>query len=274
MQQCSTQFNDLSLPLTPTDPYPPLPLEIDDEYIFVDHIEPQPPEYLSRITGNNLHTKVYSALMPLSANELSYDTRDLINRNHLKNLLGDCLSSVKEVLSQAPEDFQLKPLTHINLNCDQQDDISILNSGAPNLSCQKQQEELDLRNSIQIGIQKLNLQVSQVLIRSYLVAKYWNLYDLCNITQDKLEGILEPNGIGASTTPIDMILDQKVLKYSNEDDECDDVNEFDNEYDSVASDLLGIIRLLNANNDKIYGKSFVSTFLISCPTSKSTQTKT
>jgi hypothetical protein len=50
MQQIGGSFGELLIPPpTKTEPYPPLPLEVDDEYIFEQGFHPQPPESISKL---------------------------------------------------------------------------------------------------------------------------------------------------------------------------------------------------------------------------------
>ena len=73
MQQLGATFGELLIPPpTPTEPYPPLPLEVDDQYIYVDHIEPQPKEITSKLAGFNLGIQIYQTLTPLATMEMAY----------------------------------------------------------------------------------------------------------------------------------------------------------------------------------------------------------
>lgn len=96
-------------PPTLTRGYPPLPLEIDDDHIFSDHIEPQPPAILARLAGFNLNVRIYSTHDPVIAAELAYSIDSTFDRDRQRRVLNDALHGVKHALNGAPEELTVWP---------------------------------------------------------------------------------------------------------------------------------------------------------------------
>ncbi|KAI9048587.1 hypothetical protein LZ554_007420 [Drepanopeziza brunnea f. sp. 'monogermtubi'] len=67
IQQLGAQFLIVNLqwdrrPPTSNCPYPPFPLEVDDEYIHASHIEPQPAGKLSKLVGFKINVRIYQTV--------------------------------------------------------------------------------------------------------------------------------------------------------------------------------------------------------------------
>ena len=72
-QQLGASFSELVIPpATPSEPYPPLPAEIDDFCIYPTHNEPQPPGLVPMMAGFNANVKVYRSYDPLATMELAW----------------------------------------------------------------------------------------------------------------------------------------------------------------------------------------------------------
>jgi hypothetical protein len=180
MQQLGASVCELIIPPpTPTEPYPPLPLEVDDQYIYVSHVDPQPAGVISEITGFNLNAKIYNTCTPLATMELAYGIDALFDVNRQKRLLEDCLTNVKRVLEEAPAELLLAPGSQPGEFEGQNNNLYYppFGSGASAPSHGTIEPHGDARRLLQYEIQKANIYASQLGTRSYIVEKYHNLLD-------------------------------------------------------------------------------------------------
>ncbi|KKK21153.1 hypothetical protein P175DRAFT_0446744 [Aspergillus ochraceoroseus IBT 24754] len=154
-------------PETPSERYPPLPLEIDDAYIFPTHIEPQPAQPISRLVGFNANVRVYNSYNALSAWEVAFGAGEIFDWDRQKNIIYDCLQKSKLALANVPKELSLYP-TDDTYTQDPEDSKPSPFNGDPDLGD---------RRHIQFEIQKANIYASQLATRSYLVEKYWSLHE-------------------------------------------------------------------------------------------------
>lgn len=82
---------------TPTQGYPPLPIEVDDQYIHSTHIERQPHGVGSIITGFNLNARIYRTVDSLVALENAYAIDQVLDLERYKRVLRDSIQRVKQV---------------------------------------------------------------------------------------------------------------------------------------------------------------------------------
>ncbi|OJJ36661.1 hypothetical protein ASPWEDRAFT_50130 [Aspergillus wentii DTO 134E9] len=143
-------------PETPTERYPPLPIEVDDEYIFPTHVEPQPSNTVSQLVGFNANVRIFSSYNTLSAWEIAFGSGQLFDRERQRSLMWECLQKAKSALVNAPKELSLNQIQ-----------ISPMSTENPH--------SLE-RRAIQYEIQKANIYASQLGTRSYLVEKYWGLF--------------------------------------------------------------------------------------------------
>ena len=98
-------------PSTKGDPYPPLPLEVDDEYIHEDGIRPQPKDLISQLVGFNANLMVCISYNSLSAMELSYGLDDalpgVLGWQQKKRVLQFCLRKAKSALNGLPPELDI-----------------------------------------------------------------------------------------------------------------------------------------------------------------------
>ncbi|KAH1277330.1 hypothetical protein KXW91_005187 [Aspergillus fumigatus] len=144
-------------PETPTERYPPLPLEVDDEFIFSTHVEPQPTNRVSQLVGFNANVRVYNSYNALSAWEVAFGSGRIVDWQRQRSLLFECLQNSKTALANVPPELSLHP--HRDDSADAAEDPWMRE-----------------RRHIQYEIQKANIYVSQLATRSYLAEKYWSLY--------------------------------------------------------------------------------------------------
>ncbi|PLB46875.1 hypothetical protein P170DRAFT_412222 [Aspergillus steynii IBT 23096] len=144
-------------PETPTDRYPPLPLEVDDEYIFSTHVEPQPAHRLSRLVGFNANVRVYNSYNSLSAWEIAFGSGQIYDWERQRTAIWDGLQRAKSALERVPKELSLQP------------------TPVPSFPMAADPNSVE-RHYIQYEIQKANIYASQLGTRSYLVEKYWSLH--------------------------------------------------------------------------------------------------
>jgi hypothetical protein len=152
-------------PETPTERYPPLPVEVDDDHIFPTYIEPQPAGIVSQLTGFNANVRVFQSYNLLSAMEMAFGSREVSDWERQRKLIWECLQKAKTTLADLPPELtlhqphQTPPPSAASVDSKETEDLS---AG---------------RRRIQYEIQKANIHISQLSTRSYLVDKYWSLYE-------------------------------------------------------------------------------------------------
>ena len=156
-------------PETPTERYPPFPLEVDDEFIFPDHVNPQPTGRVSRLAGFNAHVRVYRSYNALLAWETAFGSGQIFNWEHQRSSLWDCLQKAKSALSEVPAELSVFHPKQASMFAGIGQDGSVFNYPDDHIN----QE----RRAIQYEIQKANIYASQLSTRSWLVEKYWNLFE-------------------------------------------------------------------------------------------------
>jgi hypothetical protein len=197
-------------PPTRSDPYPPPPLEVDDEYIYVNHIDPQPAGLVSKLAGFNRGLRIYGSLTPMVTMDMSYGIDGLFDWNRQKQVLENCLRDVKHVLDDVPRELLLTPASEAGqVRAADQPPFSPM-ADYPGLRSNGHemgswpQENPEVRRRLQYEIQKANIYISQLGTRSYIVEKYWSLqetYERNANRQDTLSspGLIDPGFEGTSS---------------------------------------------------------------------------
>jgi len=263
MQQLGATFGELLIPPpTPNEPYPPLPLEVDDEYIYVDHVDPQPSGIISKLAGFNLNIRIYSTLTPLTTMEMAYGIDEVFDYHRQKRVLGECLSAVKRVLDLAPNELMLQPGSQPGEFSPPAERAyfppmpeypGIRANGNDMLPWPSTNP--DARRKLQYEIQKANIYASQLGTRSYIVEKYWNLQDAYNNLKDDMK-ISSP---GLVASGLDGIL-PKAPTSNSDSIESMVVNEREN----IVKDLLRVLGSISQVNMEPNGGSFVSSSNLLC----------
>ncbi|KAF7174126.1 hypothetical protein CNMCM6106_008247 [Aspergillus hiratsukae] len=231
LQQVGSSDTPIYLPPeTPTERYPPLPLEVDDEFIFRTHVEPQPANRVSQLVGFNTNVRVYSSYNSLSAWEIAFGSGQIFDWGRQRALLFECLQNCKAALANVPPELSLH--LHRNDSADAAEDPWMRE-----------------RRHIQYEIQKANIYVSQLATRSYLVEKYWSLYSIWKMYHRSSEE-------GGPGTPVKMEGDAH--------EGLDDAAQSDyigktmaEERRLVVGDLFVLLRSVNEVNMEPNGASFV-----------------
>ncbi|KAL4811524.1 hypothetical protein BDV18DRAFT_10732 [Aspergillus unguis] len=173
LQQMGSQDTALHVPPeTPTERYPPLPLEIDDEYIFPNHVEQQPPHKISRLVGFNANVRVYGSYNPISAWETAFGAGQIWDWERQRVVIYECLQKSKLALANVPRELSLSVADNGPL---EKEDVK--------MSLDNEDLNYQERRRIQYEIQKANIYASQLATRSYLVEKYWSLHQAWKMYQ-------------------------------------------------------------------------------------------
>ncbi|KAB8346140.1 hypothetical protein FH972_023186 [Carpinus fangiana] len=171
---------DLFLPSeTPGQPHPPLPLEIDDRFIYPDHVEPQPHGVLSRMAGFNTNCRIYMTYDPLVATELSYGISHVFDWNMQRSVLQSCCDAVKNILQDASGRFAIWSGPPSTSPSDSTNSTNFKREHTPELSILPEgfADEQE-RRQICYEVQKANVHASMLTSRSYFTEKYWNLIEI------------------------------------------------------------------------------------------------
>jgi hypothetical protein len=257
MQQLGGSFGELLIPPpTKSEPYPPLPLEIDDEYIFEQSVQPQPLGTISKLKAFNLNCKIFQTVTPLATMELAYGIDSVFDINKQKQVMEGCLRAVKTVLNDIPRELMLQPGSQAG---------EFAASATPyyppmpaypgmqtngNDTIQRIQESLEKRRMLQFEIQKANIYASQLGTRSYIVEKYWTLetaHDEMKMTSGGGSNLSSPDVI---TVGLDGMLSKQAPS------KADEIN-IANERESVVKDLLQMLGSISQVNMEPNGASFV-----------------
>lgn len=288
MQQMGASFSELIIhPPTHNEPYPPLPIEVDDAYLYVSHVGEQPPGVISEITGFNLNVQIYMTVTPLATMELSFGIDEVFDWGRQKRILEQCLKDVKKVLENAPRELTLAPGAPVESDGHQASGIGAERFYFPPISQDATPlghrngmppngmppngnaniETPEQRRAIQYEAQKANIYASQLGTRSYIVEKYWNLLDAYNRTKQEpnpspssaqaQQG--SPGVIGAA---LDSMLPPRSAGSggSGTSGSFTDMVEshMSNERESIIKDLLRVLGSISQVNMEPNGGSFVS----------------
>lgn len=261
MQQLGASFGELLIPpSTPNEPYPPYPMEVDDEYIFLDHVDPQPPGVISNLTGFNLGIRIYLTVNPLATIEMAYGIDEIFDWTRQKRALEECLKSVKQVLDVIPQELLLRPGSNpgefessARRYFPPVPDIAGARSNGTDAPSWPQ-TSTEARKSIQFEIQKANIYASQLSTRSYIVEKYWNLHE----SYQRMKW-----NAGESSSPKSPVMMPPgldgILPKESDADSIDAVEaNVAAERESIVKDLLQVLGSISQVNMEPNGGSFVS----------------
>jgi hypothetical protein len=263
LQQLGATFGELLIPPpTPSDPYPPLPMEVDDEYIFVDHIGTQPEGILSKLAAFNLNIQIYQTLTPLATMEMAYGIDQVFDWNRQKKVLEDALRNVKSVLVSAPQELLLQPSISPAQPEDRQyyppmtDYPGVQTNGSDAF----QSVDAVERRKLQYEIQKANIYASQLGTRSYIVEKYWNLHEVYEQMQANKGGVAHLSSPSLMATGlVGMLPTSSTSNYDGIE------TLVANERESIVQDLLRVLGSISQVNMEPNSGSFVSTSPPSLP---------
>lgn len=203
MYQLGSHHNEIILPPpTPSEPYPELPVEVDDQYILTHQILGQPEGTVSLLTGFNQAVKIYMTMNGLVSVELSYGITTLPFRDQ-RSMLDESLQAVKQVMDGLPRELtidldanlvtaQSPPPHGLPDLLPQSAPTSVFDDGAsafhycplPYTTVPTHPDyrppvpsHPERRRLLQYEIQKANIYTSQLATRSYYVERYFSLRD-------------------------------------------------------------------------------------------------
>jgi hypothetical protein len=249
-------------PETPSNRYPPLPLEVDDEFLFPTHYEPQPSDRVSQIAGFNANVRVYSSYTALLAWEIAFGSGQIFDWEHQRNSIWDCLKRAKSALLDVPSELSLHHPKHkLPAGMSGFGDSAIFSYSDDHIH----QE----RRAIQYEIQKANIYASQLCTRSYLVEKYWSLFEtfsrygksanfatLGSTTPHiRIEGRPDANSTATPTGPAPLEAESQAHPHAQADYIGHMMAE---ERKLVIKDLFVLLRTVNEVNMEPNGASIVS----------------
>jgi hypothetical protein len=251
---------------------PPLPVEVDDQYITSEEIFSQPEGVVSEIVGFNLNCKVYRAFHLLAAIETAFGADTVYDWDRQKNVIRRAIHAVKAAVADAPKELQLNIANDFGEWPPTSYDASVYSMQTPNVTGQYPYPEsrrgsITLpfpKRSIQYEIQKANIYGSLLATRSYLVERYWNLYEIydrekANQPQraERISSITSqssPTGfdhkyiastMGQTHTPSDTAMDTNEQSMAIE-------------RENIVRDLALLLKSVNQVNMEPNGLSFVS----------------
>ena len=178
LQQLGVPAFEVSIPPpTRSDPYPPLPMEVDDVYLAPTHVMQQPEGHESELVGFNINVRVFLSYQVISTNELVHGVDELFDWERQKRDLEQSLENVKRILDSLPSSLVLGQQ-------DQKATPQKHNYPEPGAGASRPADQINTainsiedRMKMQQEVQKANIHASQLGTRSFLVEKYFNLSD-------------------------------------------------------------------------------------------------
>jgi len=269
IQQLGASFGELVIPpSTPSDPYPPLPVEVDDFCIYPTHNEQQPAGLLPMTVGFNTNVKVFSSYDPLATMELAWGIDAVVDWERQKRVLHESLRRCKRSIAELPPELKVYPNGSPFGRTNQQNGDSYSSNSShvnslqnprqppiyPSLPLETEQSP-ELRRRMQYEIQKANIYASALSTRSYIVEKYFNLCEAHDRlrSQSQLPGSMPSSpGTGVTAAGIDGMLPQAPTSHF-------DVvgQEMRQEREEIIKDLLVVLSSINQVNMEPNGNSFV-----------------
>lgn len=190
MRQLGSSDSDVILPNAHSDALPPMPEEVDDDYIRPDHIGAQPPNIVSKIVGFNYNIKIYRAFHHLIAIEMAVGSDTLFDWDRQRTAIRSALREVKAITNDVPVELRLEKREEFGEWPPRQSDVSQyahpLNSrrnvASDQLGLLPANEPARTspysKQTVQFEVQKANIYGTQLATRSYLVERFWNLYEI------------------------------------------------------------------------------------------------
>lgn len=268
IQQLGATFGELvMLPPTSTEPYPPLPAEVDDFCIYPTHNEPQPPGLLPMMTGFNANVKVFTSYNPVATMEMAWGIDAAVDWERQKRVLQESLRRCKMAINQLPDELTVKPDPARFGQPTQQDGTGTHGSFAPpsmardptqSLISPANRVDMDMssedRRRMQYEIQKANIYASSLSTRSYLVDKYFNLCEAHERSRAQRSGSTPSSpGSGITAAGIDGMLPQAPTSHFD-----NSLLDMRNEREDIIKDLLVVLGSINQVNMEPNSDSFVS----------------
>ncbi|KAL5118464.1 hypothetical protein ACEQ8H_003640 [Pleosporales sp. CAS-2024a] len=253
IQQLGASFGELTIaPATPTEPLPPLPVEVDDVHIFPHQIQPQQAGVVSLMTGFNLNVRVFLSYSSLSTAEMAFGVDEIFDWDRQQRIFRQSLERCRMILDSIPAILRVQAAPgRENAMVQQQrhpyyppmPEFSNLRDptvGVDNASSESQ----DMRYEIQ----KANVYASHLATRSYLVEKYFLQLEKFNKAKDQAEPHISPVGLAVG-------LDRTAPPSPDTADTLEKA--MSEEREQVVKDLLVVLGSIDMVNMEPNGDSFI-----------------
>lgn len=254
MQQLGASFGELIIPpATPTEPLPPLPLEVDDVHIFPDEIHPQQPGVVPIVTGFNVNIRIFLTYSSLSTAEMAFGVDEIFDWDRQQRLFEQSMQRCRQILDSLPDVLKVQSKgTRENIaqvaqpkqpyfpplpDFDGMRDHSLNDFASA--------EAQDVRR---YEIQKANIYATHLATRSYLVEKYFML-------SEKAKARLQ-NNVQSSPSALSTGMD-RFVSHNPADAEALEKT-MSEERELVVKDLLVVLGAIDMVNMEPNGDSFVS----------------
>jgi hypothetical protein len=184
LEQLGGRFGEIFIPpATRTDPWPPLPVEVDDSLIYPGYIGQQPEGKVPLIAGFNANVRIHNSYSNLATFEMAWGVDSLIDWERQQRMLFESLQTCKNLLADLPSVLTVQTQAGLRTPAVPQNGIyppyqpdgRAALEGLPKTSAQFMPED---RRRSQYEIQKANVYVSNLATRSYIVEKYWNVREM------------------------------------------------------------------------------------------------
>jgi hypothetical protein len=249
---------------------PPLPLEVDDQFITEHAVFQQPADVVSEMVGFNLNCKIFRAFHTLAALETAFGVNTVYDWDRQRQVIRRALQSVKAATADAPAELQLNPNHDFGEWPPPSYDASaysLQDSGfGPGTSYPgSRRGSLVLpysKHAVQYEIQKTNIYGTQLGTRSYLVERYWNLYDVYDRQKANNPGDRVSSIFSTSAPPTALGGDHQFISAfaKTPSDGQMDVSEQSMavEREDIVRDMAVLLKSINQVNMEPNGLSFVS----------------
>jgi len=268
VQQMGAAFAELVIPPpTTSEPYPPLPAEVDDFCIYPSHNEPQPPGLVPMIAGFNANVRVFNSYNSLATMEMAWGIDAVVDWDRQKRVLYDSLRRCKQSIGELPPELTVyQGASPFGQPSQQNGNTSHANFAQPNMlrdpaqSLMSPSRRTDIdqspeeRRRMQYEIQKANIYASSMSTRSYIVEKYFNLCEAQDRSrmQQSSASPRSPS-VGIMAAGIDGMLPQAPTSHYDMTSQ-----NFRQEREAIVKDLLVVLSSINQVNMEPNGDSFVS----------------
>lgn len=168
-------------PPTPAHPYPPLPFEVDDAYIHATHIDPQPSNKLSYMAGFIANVKIYTNLDPVICMENSFGVDRIYDAEKQRSILFNGDKQVKHYISQLPPQLCI---WHGPASRTPSTPASTFKRDRSDTTGSEDGTDTPIEHEDIYEIQKANIYVSYLSVRSYIIEKYYSLSEPLRPSRD------------------------------------------------------------------------------------------
>ncbi|KAL8755358.1 MAG: hypothetical protein Q9199_003708 [Rusavskia elegans] len=247
-QQLGVSARELNVPPpTASEPYPDLPLEIDDAYITPQGPRPMPEGEISKLAGFNAIMQVYKACADVSAMDVVYGGSQPSDWPHQKMILLRSLESIEGVSGIVPSIFLFRNKAFSN-EAARQPNYPLPTQGylGHGVLVPFQTDGPNEQKKTAIEIQKANLYSAQLATRSYLLQKYLILSDEFRANNNPTASPMESGEIaGADDPPAGQ-------------NEATSDDEWTRGRDSLLKDMLNLLQNLDLTYIEPNGLSFTN----------------